>query len=136
MSSYRAMLDTNIVSDFIRNPTGRVAQRIIQQGGSDDLAISIVVASELRYGAIRRGSPRLTDQVERTLAFFSVLPLDGPADIAYATIRAQLEAAGRPIGGMDLLIAAHALALDLTLVTANIREFSRVPNLRVENWLD
>jgi tRNA(fMet)-specific endonuclease VapC len=130
------MLDTNMVSDFVRNPQGRVAQRINRQGGSTDLAISIIVASELRYGAVRRGSPRLTDQIERTLEFFAVLPFEAPADIVYATIRTRLEAAGRPIGANDLLIAAHALSLDLTLVTANIREFSRVPGPKVENWLD
>lgn len=136
MIGYWGMLDTNIVSDFVRNPRGRVAARINARGKSDDLSLSIIVASELRFGATRLGSPRLTDQIERTLDFFSVLPLEKPADIAYASIRSNLEAAGTPIGSNDLWIAAHALALDLTLVTANIREFSRVTNLRVENWLD
>lgn len=136
MTGYWGMLDTNIVSDFVRNPRGRVAARINARGDTDDLGLSVIVASELRYGAARLGSPRLTDQVERTLAFFAVLPLEKPADIAYASIRFALEAAGTPIGSNDLWIAAHALSLDLTLVTANIREFSRVPNLRVENWLD
>ena len=66
----------------------------------------------------------------------SIVPFAEPADQVYAELRAHLERAGTPIGPHDLLIAAHALALDLTLVTDNLREFSRVPDLRVENWLD
>jgi tRNA(fMet)-specific endonuclease VapC len=63
------------------------------------------------------------------------LPFDSPADEYYGSIRARLETAGTPIGGNDLLIAAQALALDLTLVTGNDKEFSRIEGLRVENWL-
>ena len=70
------------------------------------------------------------------LEVLDVLPLEKPVDEYYGTIRALLNQKGQPIGGNDLFIAAHALALDLTLVSANVREFSRVPNLRVENWLE
>jgi tRNA(fMet)-specific endonuclease VapC len=65
-----------------------------------------------------------------------VLPLEKPVDLHYGEIRAFLNQAGKPIGGNDLFIAAHALALNLTLVSANLREFSRVPSLRLENWLE
>ena len=67
--------------------------------------------------------------------YIDVLPLESPIEFHYAEIRSYLEREGIPIGGNDLLIAAHGLALNLTVVTANVREFSRVPNLAVENWL-
>lgn len=128
------LLDTNIVSDLVRSPAGRVATRI-RAVGELRVATSIVVAAELRYGAARRGSERLTRQVEAVLAAMTVLPLDAPVDEVYGELRAELETAGTPIGGNDLLIAAHAIALDFVVVTANEREFGRVPGLRVENWI-
>jgi tRNA(fMet)-specific endonuclease VapC len=106
------------------------------QVGPERVGLSIVVAAELRYGAVRKKSSRLSTHVAATLLEMAVLPLEQPVDEAYADIRSTLERAGTPIGPNDLFIAAHALALDLTLVTANVREFSRVPGLRVENWLD
>ena len=128
------LLDTNILSDLIRNPHGVIAQRIADVG-EKQVCTSIIVAAELRFGAAKRGSRRLSRQLETVLGGMEALPLDAPADGTYATIRARLERAGRTIGANDLLIAAHALALDLTLVTDNQREFSRVPGLRIENWL-
>ena len=128
------LLDTNVLSDLVRRPQGIVAQRIAEVG-EDRVATSIVVAAELRYGAAKKGSDRLTRQVEAILSALPVLALEAPVDAAYAAIRAGLERAGAPIGGNDLLIAAHTMALDLTLVTANLGEFSRVPGLRVESWL-
>ena len=128
------LLDTSIVSDLVREPSGRIATRI-REVGELRVSTSIIVAAELRYGAARRGSDRLTRQVEAVLGAMTVLPFDEPADFAYGDLRAELEAAGTPIGGNDLLIAAHALALGLTVVTANDREFARVPDLPVENWL-
>jgi tRNA(fMet)-specific endonuclease VapC len=128
------MLDTNIVSDLVRRPQGRVFDRIATHGG-EAMCVSIVTAAELRYGCIRKGSARLTAQVDAVLASIDVLPFDVPADVRYAVIRAALDAAGTPIGPNDLLIAAHAVAADVTLVTANVGEFGRVPGLRVENWL-
>ena len=129
------LLDTNIISDMIRNPDGTVA-RHIEQLGPKDIFISIVVAAELRYGCAKKGSSKLLAKVENVLETIPVLPLDIPADAEYATIRAELEAAGQPIGMNDLLIAAHAYALGLTLVTDNTREFSRIRGLSVENWLE
>ena len=128
------LLDTNILSDLIRNPFGPVAQRI-EAVGAKAVCTSIIVAAELRYGCAKKGSPRLQALVEDILATIPVLPLEVPADADYGRQRAQLEASGQPIGGNDLLIAAHALALGLTLVTHNTREFSRIAGLQVEDWL-
>lgn len=96
---------------------------------------SVIVAAEIRFGAAKRGSARLSRQAEVILGDMSVRPFDVPADQAYADIRRALEVAGKPIGANDLLIAAHALSLDATLVTDNTREFERVPGLKIENWL-
>ena len=128
------MLDTNIVSDLIRNPQGRVAKRI-GRAGEDRICTSIIVAAELRYGCVKSGSSRLRKAVEDLLGEINVLPFDVPADGEYGAIRSELEAAGKPIGGNDLLIAAHAHATGATIVTANADEFKRVPGLKVENWL-
>jgi len=130
----RYLLDTSIISDLIRNPQGKAAKRIAKVG-EDNICTSIIVAAELRYGCAKRGSPRLTKAVEDLLGEINVLPFDVPADAEYGAIRSQLEAAGTPIGGNDLLIAAHARATSATIVTANIDEFKRVRGLNVENWL-
>jgi len=129
------LLDTNILSDVIRRPDGPVARRI-EQVGPKAIFTSIIVAAELRYGSAKKGSPKLLAKVEGILETIPVLPLDIPADAEYGGIRAELEEAGQPIGMNDLLIAAHAYALRLTLVTDNTREFSRIRGLKVENWLE
>jgi tRNA(fMet)-specific endonuclease VapC len=128
------LLDTNILSDLVRNPNGRVRDEIVRSG-AQSVVTSIVVAAELRYGAAKRNSPRLTAQVETILGSMNILPLEPPADEIYGFIRADLERRGVSIGQYDLLIAAQALASNLTLVTDNEREFSRVAGLGVENWL-
>ncbi len=133
--SARFLLDTNIVSELVRNPQGRAAAKIAEVG-EDAVATSIIVAAELRYGAAKKGSQRLADQLEAVLTALEVLPLEPPADATYGAARVALEAAGTPIGGIDLLIAAQALALDMVVVTNNEREFERVDGLRVENWLE
>jgi tRNA(fMet)-specific endonuclease VapC len=134
MAEYRYLLDTNILSDLLRNPGGRGVQRVALVGEAT-ICTSIVVACELRYGAAKKGSTRLSERVESLLESLEVLPLDKESDRRYAEIRLHLEQRGRLIGPNDLLIASHALALDLTLVTANVEEFARVPGLRLENWL-
>lgn len=128
------LLDTNILSDLVRHPQGVIAERI-KQVGEDAICTSIVVAAELRYGAVKSGSDRLLDRVDLLLSAMEILPLEPPVDRQYANLRHHLARQGTPIGPNDLLIAAHALALDLAVVTANIREFVRVPGLKVENWL-
>ena len=133
MSGY--LLDTNIISDMIRSPNGSVA-RWIEQVGSKDIFTNVIVAAELRYCCAKKGSPKLLNRVERILETMPVLPLDIPADAEYGDIRAELEVAGQPIGMNDVLIAAHACAFGLTLVTDNTREFSCIRGLNVENWLE
>jgi tRNA(fMet)-specific endonuclease VapC len=130
----RFLFDTNILSDLVRNPRGRIAARIAEVGDGA-ICTSIIVAAELRFGAAKKGSERLTIQLERILAAIDIQPFDAPADAAYARLRSQLEAAGSPIGGNDMLIAAQTLAADHTLVTDNEREFARIDGLKVENWL-
>lgn len=130
----RYLLDTNIVSDLVRYPQGQVAQRI-RQVGEAQVCTSIIVAAELRYGAAKKRSPRLSAQLEAVLGALQVLPFETPADAVYGLVRTQLEQTGKPIGANDLLIAAHAIALGYTIVTDNEREFTRVKNLQRENWL-
>ncbi len=123
------------VSELMRNPLGPVTQRLAL-AGTGHVAISIIVASELWFGVQRAGSQRLAKRLAALLERIPVLPLEAPAERHYADIRCTLERAGTPIGPNDLLIAAHARALDLIVVTDNVREFSRVPGLTIENWLD
>ncbi|NEP09250.1 MAG: type II toxin-antitoxin system VapC family toxin [Symploca sp. SIO2C1] len=132
--SYQYLLDTNIISDLVKHPQGLVFQKIVTVG-ENNICTSIIVACELRFGAAKSGSPRLVDQLGYIFNVLPILPLEPPVEQHYAVIRRHLEQAGTPISPNDLLIAAHALSLNLTLVTANIREFQRVPTLRVENWL-
>jgi tRNA(fMet)-specific endonuclease VapC len=131
----RYLLDTNIVSELVRNPDGKPAARL-RAVGDHGLAVSIIAAAELRFGAAKSGSPRLLSRIEAILDTLDVLPFDVPADVEYANIRVELEALGKPIGPNDLLIAAHARTLGATIVTANATDFSRVRGLNVENWLD
>jgi tRNA(fMet)-specific endonuclease VapC len=135
----RYLLDTNIVSDLVRNPQGKVA-RHIRTVGEKHVCTSIIVAAELRYAAAKKradkkGSPRLSSQLDAVLGALEVLPFETPADASYGLLRTRLEKAGTPIGANDLLIAAQALALGYVIVTDNEREFSRVKGLRLQNWL-
>ena len=133
MVDLRYMLDTNAVSQMVRRPDSALAQRVAALE-PDSVAISVIVAAELRYGAERRGSSRLTRQLEAVLSTIDVLPLQEPADRHYGAIRSDLERIGLPIGRNDLLIAAHARAVGATLVTNNVDEFRRVPSLAIEDW--
>ena len=128
------MLDTNIVSDLLRNPTGSVAKRIADVG-TDAICVSIITAAELRYGCAKKGSAKLLAHVEAILQSVQILAFDVPADAEYGRIRAELEVAGKTIGPNDLLIAAHARSAGAILVTDNVDEFSRVRGLQVENWI-
>ena len=127
-------LDTNILSDLVRHPQGVVAKKIAVVG-ENEICISIIVAAELRFGAAKRNSARLSNQVETILAAMLVVPFDVPTDREYAKLRQLLESSGNSIGPNDLLIAAQARANGQILVTNNVREFTRVPGLQVENWL-
>jgi tRNA(fMet)-specific endonuclease VapC len=128
------LLDTNILSALLRHPSGQIAQRLGRHA-ADEVCTSIIAASELRFGAVKCGSAKLSTAVEGLLARLQTMPFESPADRFYAQVRTHLETAGTPIGANDMLIAAHTLALDCTLVTDNDREFSRIEGLRIENWL-
>jgi tRNA(fMet)-specific endonuclease VapC len=128
------LLDTNIVSAPIHEPRGRLAQRVARAGEAN-VFTSVIVAAQLRYGALKKASARLVAAVDELLSELEVKPMEPPADKHYGRLRASLEAAGAPIGANDMLLAAHALALEATLVTDNEGEFARVDGLMVENWL-
>ena len=130
----RYLLDTNIVSDLVRRPQARIAQHI-REVGEAQVCTSVIVAAELRYGAAKKGSQRLTAQLEAVLSALDVVSFEAPADEAYGLIRARLERAGQPIGANDLLIAAHAVAIGCAIVTDNESEFGRIEGLLRENWL-
>lgn len=128
------LLDTSTLSHLIRDPRGRVASRIADVGEAN-VFTSVIVACELRYGVAKRGSRRLSKQVEAILGAMVIRPLESGVEAEYAAIRVALERKGTPIGAHDLLIAAQARALYATCVTDHVAEFRRVPGLRVENWL-
>ena len=130
----RYILDTDTVSAMMRSPAGKITSQIAKVG-EDSVSLSIITAAELRFGAAKSGSSRLMARVEALLRRMPILPLDVPVDAEYGSIRAALEAAGRPIGPNDLLIGAHARALGATIVTGNINEFGRNQGLSVENWM-
>lgn len=131
----RYLLDTNMLSDLVKHPGGRVAGRIAEVG-EHSICTSLIAAAELRYGAAKSRSGNIAERVDLVLSALQVLALEAPAERHYAEIRHHLNCRGTPIGPNDLLIAAHALALGLIVVTANLSEFSRVPGLALENWLD
>ena len=132
------LLDTNIISDMMRRPQGRanlqLEERIANSPSPVRVCTSIVVDCEVRYGLQRKTSVKLDQAYQDLLQVIEVLPLDSLITPHYARLRAHLDQAGTPIGSNDTLIAAQALALGATLVTADA-EFSRVPDLALENWL-
>lgn len=136
MSPARYMLDTNIVSAIMRSPVDSSVRLAFDAVSAEDLCVSIVTAAELKFGLANKYSAKLAQRLDSLFEIVEIIGFEQPADKHYADIRAYLARVGRPIGSNDLLIAAHARSLDIVLVTDNVREFSRVPNLRVENWLD
>ena len=128
------LLDTNICIYIINKRPPQVAAHFegLVYG---DVAVSSITGAELAFGVAKSGSARNQDALEKFLAPLDVLPFDAAAMYAYGTLRAQLQARGQPIGALDTLIAAHALALGATLVTNNLAEFARVPGLACENWV-
>jgi tRNA(fMet)-specific endonuclease VapC len=127
------MLDTNIVSVIVRDPRGKVLERLLEVG-EENAFISIITHGEIWYGVEKNGSEELAKKVSAVTRRLYVAPLNLPGDQRYAEVRLALRQ-GKNIGPNDLWIAAHALALDAILVTDNEREFSRVPGLKIENWL-
>ena len=131
----KVMLDTNICIYIIKQKPESVLERL--SGFSvGDLGISVITMAELEYGATKSSQPaRNHEALEQFVSPLQIALFDRQAAIAYGRIRTFLERKGRPIGSMDLLIAAHAVSLDVRLATNNVKEFRRVPGLSVENWV-
>ena len=127
------LLDTNICIYIINQKPAAVLERF-KEFGTGEIGISSIVAAELAFGVQKTGSMRNKEALNLFLAPLSIVPFDAGCVWAYGTLRAQLEKLGQPIGALDTMIAAQALALDLPLVTNNQKEFSRVPGLKLENW--
>ena len=128
------MLDTDTCSYVLREHPQQVLE-CLNTAPREEVALSTIVCAELRYGAARLKSKKLAAVIEDWLALFVILPWDDDASQVYARIRAAVESKGRPIGNLDLLIAAHAIAREAVLVTNNTRHFAQVPGLRIENWV-
>lgn len=130
------LLDTNILSNVIKQPDGVVGQRlrVLSEQFPGAMVTSVVVECELSFGALRVNSAALTGKIFNLLQLIPALTLNPDVISHYAITRAHLERQGTPIGPNDMLIAAHALALGATLVSGDA-EFTRVPGLQLENWL-
>jgi tRNA(fMet)-specific endonuclease VapC len=128
------MLDTNICIYVIKNRPAGLRERFNELAG--ELCISSITLSELQYGAEKSARRSLNlDGIARFTARLDILPFAAAAAVHYCQLRAELERAGRPVGPLDTLIGAHARSEGLILVTNNLREFARMPGLRVENWV-
>ena len=126
------MLDTDTVSFALRGK-GEVGERLLERAPSE-LCISVVTLAELRYGADHRRSKKLHALIDAFVRSVSVAPFDAAAATAFGVLAAELMGVGTPIGQLDTMIAAHALSLSVTLVTNNTKHYSKVPNLRIDNW--
>lgn len=135
MNRLRYLLDTNICIYIInRRPPG-VFERF-EGLLAGQVGISSITGAELAYGVEKSGSKRNRAALDKFLAPLDILPFDEAAMRRYGVLRSGLERGGTPIGSLDQLIAAHALSLDVVLVTNNVREFRRVAGLRLDNWVD
>jgi len=127
------MLDTDTVSFALRG-FGGVGERLLEQTPSE-VCISAITLAELRYGADHRGSRKLHGIIDAFVSGVMVVPFEEAAASRFGSVGATLVREGTPIGDFDAMIAAHALALDVTLVTNNTKHFSRVHGLRIDNWV-
>lgn len=128
------LLDTNIFIYLCKGTYPAIADRV-RSYGSGDIGISSITLAELEFGIAKSAKPEKNRRhFQEFLLPFDILPFDSGGAVEYGMVRHYLEKKGFTIGPMDILIAAHALALEVCLVTNNEREFSRVPRLKVENW--
>ena len=132
MKPVRFMLDTDTCSFLIRGANPKLRHAV--QHHAESLCVSVVTVAELRFGARKKGSQRITEAVSHFLELVDIVPWTEEAATRYAELRNHLETIGRPIGNMDMLIAASALAEGCHLVTHNLAHFGRVPALPVEDW--
>ncbi len=129
------LLDTNTCIYLINNRPPNVLEKF-RKYKAGEVGISSIAASELAYGVAKSGSIKNRKALDMFLAPMQILPFDSQCLWFYADLRASLEKQGLSIGPMDSLIAAHALSIDGTLVTNNIKEFMRVPKLKLDNWFE
>jgi tRNA(fMet)-specific endonuclease VapC len=126
------MLDTDISSYIIKRRPATLVEKFEKH--AESLNVSVITAAALRFGAEKAGRPKLAELVEAYLERVAILDWTNEITSHYARIRSELERSGKPIGNMDLLIAAHAVSQRMTLVTNNVKHFSSVPGLNVEVW--
>jgi tRNA(fMet)-specific endonuclease VapC len=132
----RVLLDTNICIYMIKNKPPEVRKHF-EQFVPGDIAISSITVAELRYG-VEKSAAREKNALalEAFLLPLEIAPFDIESAFVYGKIRAKLEKQGNPIGSMDMLIAAQAIAQDFTLITHNLKEFERIPGIRCETWVN
>jgi tRNA(fMet)-specific endonuclease VapC len=131
----KLMLDTNVCIDVIKERPRSVLERFASHAVGD-IGISVITLAELEYGVSTSSRPaKNREALDQFISPLEVAPFDRQATTAYGRLRALLENKGQAIGSMDLLIAAHAISLDVRLITHNAREFGRVPGLRIEDWM-
>ena len=128
----RYMLDTDIASYLIRGDHPNATEKFTEL--YEDCIMSSITAAELQYGAKKRNNRALTQKVQALCNLVTIIPWNEEAAGSYAKLRVELETAGTPIGNMDMLIAASAIAEEATLVTNNVEHFSKVASLKIENW--
>ena len=128
----RFMLDTDIASYLIRGDHPSVTEKFTEF--YENCVMSSITAAELQYGARKRNNRVLTKKVQALCNLLTIIPWNDEAANAYAKLRVELETAGTPIGNMDMLIAASAIAENAILVTNNVEHFSKVVSLKIENW--
>jgi tRNA(fMet)-specific endonuclease VapC len=131
------MPDTNALSRHMRGSDPALSARMREAIADDEFIFAFVVYAELAFGAekaLLAGERRPLERLHRLCETLPVAPLSGEVAETYGKLRARLEKRGERIGNMDIMLAAHALALDAVIVTHNVREFSRIPGLKVEDW--
>lgn len=129
------MLDSNICVYLLAGRDAEKRANIMARQPDEPVLLSAIVVAELRFGAAKSQWRKVNEtMLDKFLLDFHIQPFDAAAASCYGELRAGLESKGRPIGPLDILIAAHAVSLGATLVTHNMREFSRVPGLRLEDW--
>ncbi len=130
----KQMLDTNICIYLIKNQPPSILDRFASQPVGD-IGVSVITLAELEYGIAKSSRPaRNRAALDQFVSPLEVATFDRPATASYGRLRALLEKKGQPIGSMDLLIAAHAMSLDVRLITHNVKEFGKVPGLQIEDW--
>jgi tRNA(fMet)-specific endonuclease VapC len=128
------MLDTNVCIYVIKQHPAAVIKRFASHPVGD-IGISVITLAELEHGVTKSSRPaKNREALDQFVSPLEVAAFDRPAAAAYGKLRTALEKRGQPIGSLDLMIAAHALSLDVRLVTHNVREFGKVPGLRIEDW--